>query len=153
MRLGDLIKDKTPIRLRHPIIGDVNWAYHNEHKCYCLFWDHGPEANKCLLVTETVLLDNLWETQEPSKMAAPLENDEKITIKWLKRNGYCIDRIRYEGGFSRAWYEFDMGVQVGVDINDADEIVSMDLTGKTGRARLLGNTSVDRIYLLIKGLA
>lgn len=64
MKLGDLIKDKTPIQLRHPVIGDVNWDYHRGNGCHCLFWDHGPEANKCPIVTETVLLDDLWETRE-----------------------------------------------------------------------------------------
>ena len=61
MTIGQLVTGFTFIALRHPVVGDVNWCYSDNAGCYCLVWDHGPEAGKPLIADDSVVIDSNWE--------------------------------------------------------------------------------------------
>ena len=60
MKLYEIITSRTPLKLQHPTVGDVNWDMLPSSGCFCLFWEYGPEAGQALIVDESVMLDDDW---------------------------------------------------------------------------------------------
>jgi hypothetical protein len=61
-RIADMdLQEGQPVRLRHPIVGEVGWGDINgPGSGYVLYFLWGPEQGKALLADHVVLFDDRW---------------------------------------------------------------------------------------------
>lgn len=58
MKLNNILNEKQPCRLYHPVIGYVRWE--DEYGHFSLKFERGPDNKKSLIADETVLFCNQW---------------------------------------------------------------------------------------------
>ncbi|MCK9458299.1 MAG: hypothetical protein M0R80_01495 [Proteobacteria bacterium] len=61
MKIFEIITTQEPCKLQHPIIGIVEWI-NDPTQGWVLVFSEGPEKGQCLVVDESVILDDTWQT-------------------------------------------------------------------------------------------